>query len=158
MSNVNKISKLADSYYLSAKTAQDNQLRAYFDTVMKQIASYAHACLTSTKHLISKPEHANSTGLKELLQVAPEIQTVCSQAKFEYADQALNSLNTFIGRGSFFSSTGNAGTGYDPSTSAKVEGYTPPGWYMNQMNTLYHSLKDRMQQSKVKPTAPLANT
>jgi hypothetical protein len=157
MSNVNEISKRADYYYFSAKTAQDAQLKTYFDTVIKQIASYAHSGLVSTKHLISKPGYTNSTGLKEFLQVLPEIQKICSEAKIEWADQTLSRLGSYIGRAAFFASSGNAGTGYDSLTAAKVDQYTPPNWYINQIDSLHRSLKDHMQQNKGK-TKPLANT
>jgi len=143
MTNVNKILKLADSYYSFNKKAQDTQFNQYFTNAMQQMARLADWGLISVKHLTSQPKYANVKSLQTLEQSFTLISQKSKTAQPKFSKQAIDGLEGVIAHASFLSSKGNAGTGYEAVTSTKIDEYTPPSFYVASIDKIFRSLKSQ---------------
>lgn len=139
MANVKHIIRLAESFHKMA-------IDAYFDAMMKRICSFATWGLASVKHMLAQPKYSKAPGLLAMQEKMPELLTACQQAKAEAPGHFLQHADAIMEGLTFYTSRGNAGTGMDEATQAKVDGYTPPAWYISNIQKMLGDLKKRYSE------------
>lgn len=149
MSNIKHLTKLAESYHLKAVAQQQQKLDQYFTTVSQNIAELATSLVASVKHLLSKPKYQASINLRTIKDSANRLASLANNAVAENADNTLKQYNDLIGGMTFYASSNNAGTGYDPITNIREDGYTEPAYYINNIDTLYRQLQNKYKEQQI---------
>lgn len=109
---------------------------------LKQMLSLSNNCIVVTKHLLSFPKYQKSEGLQAIQSQIPNVIKVLQNAiNFSSFDGVKEKLNDTLSNISFYTSKGNTGTGYDPITSVREQGYTAPSYYVEMLEKLNSSLK-----------------
>lgn len=146
MANIEHLTKLAESYHLTAIAQQQQKLEQYFATVNQNIAGLATGLVTAITHLLSKPKYRSSTTLKHIKEIGEKLVSAAKSANIGNAVSYLHQYNELIGSLTFYASSANSSTGYDPIVNTREDGYTDPAYYIENIDTLNRQLQSRYQQ------------
>lgn len=133
---VREILKLADSFYLAVLSQDNRGAKA----IVQQMQGLTNGAIVAVNHMLTFPQYKRSPGLLTLKNMLPKILTTINSFK-TVNDYFTNSLDNLLGSASFYTAKGNAGTGKDPITSVRVEGYSAPGYYIDTLIQLNDQLK-----------------
>jgi hypothetical protein len=134
----------------SARAFEQKVAASNFDTILNQMKQYAAGALIATKHLLSKPKYHRSTGLLTLEGQLPILTSLLQETNIGNAQRNLPRIEEVIGGMAFHTSQANTGTGYDPLTAAREEGYSAPSYYIEVLDNLSNKLTQSINQ---KPTS-----
>lgn len=155
MADINHLVKLSQQYQQLATLAQQNKASQYTDSVIQQMVGLANGGIVATKHLLSLPQYRHSTGLSAMKEKLPQVVQMLNSYGPSSGDAFFSSLGTILDGISFYTSKGNAGTGYDPITAISDQGYTAPAYYVSTLLGLMEKLKASQQQTKQSPWEPM---
>lgn len=141
MSSIKNIIKLAQAFYDRAVYAQQNQSKQYATALAKKMEGLANGGIVATNHLLAFPQYRNSPGLNAMKNNLPQIVTTLNSFNYDSVDdEYYSSLQNMLGALSFFTNKNNTGTGYDPITEVRDQGYTAPSYYINHLSELNKTL------------------
>jgi hypothetical protein len=144
MTNVRYLTNLAEVFCARAITAQQAQSTQFIDTMLSKMAGLAAGAVASVKHLLSMPKYKSSSTLISALDSFQQIQQLLSTV--DHADPSfdLDKLSRVLKEISFYSASGNVGTGHDPVMDVQEGGYTAPAYYVDQLSKLLDIIKGHM--------------
>lgn len=90
-----------------------------------------------------------SEGIKQLQNAFTKLTGSLSQLTAESAASLVPQMNEIVGGAKFFTSEGNAGTGYDPNT--RVGGVVSPAAYLDRTAVHLKNLSDAVAKNKPAP-------
>jgi hypothetical protein len=151
MANINHLLKQADIFYLHTLYAQDKQLEQYARAIVNEMLGLANGAVVAVRHAQSSTEHKNSPGLSAISERMPQVVRLLRSFGSDSGESFIASLGTLLDGLSFYTSSSNAGTGQDIATTVSSEGYTPPAYYVKNLQDLLGKLKGAM---KYKPHSP----
>lgn len=135
-----RISKLANLYHQKAVVSQRNKFAQYANATVSKMKGLADGGVIATNHLLNNPKYHTSPGLSILKQKLPEVSRMLSSFN-PNNDNFYTSLQSALEGMTFYTSPGNAGTGYDPVTAISDSGYTAPAYYVQNIKNLFDTLK-----------------
>jgi|SRR5579859_716440 len=136
MLDFSKLYKTTELFYNKAVLAQQNQNFS----IINQIIALANGAKASIKHLKSLSKYKNLNNLSIILQQFEEFYQLLINNQNNISSY-LNKLKEILNNINFYTSPGNAGTGFDSVTTIKSEGYTPINYYVENLRKLINLLK-----------------
>jgi hypothetical protein len=117
---------------------------ANFSRLLSQMKIDTNAALAATNKLLALPQFQQSSGLKGFKRLLPQLAAALNSIEGPDS-QAVSLAENFLEGLKFFSDPGNAGSGYDPQTHAKVSDGTSPGHFVDNLIGLSDQLKTTME-------------
>lgn len=111
-----------------------------FDAVLASMKQFANGAIIATKHLLSKPRYTKSTGLAAINAKMPALVSALQSTNMGNATEMLPKMKNIIEEMSFYTLHANIGTGYDPMTNIREDGYSAPSYYINVLFVLFEKL------------------
>jgi hypothetical protein len=153
MANIKHLTKLANRFYTQAQAVVNLQLEQYIDRMVRNMLGLSRGAEVSIKHLLSMPKYSASQTLKDMSGLIPQLTTALSEVSASDAG-GLSNVENILGSLSFYTSSGNAGTGYDAVTSVSEGGYSPPAYYVKTLTNMLDQVKGKVsQQPKEAPVS-----
>lgn len=120
------ILKLASSFELQADAQIANKAQNLFSYLKNNILTYTNGALSAAKYLLNQPKYKSSQGLNAIKRDLPNLINTLKGLTAANIGFTLQTAKGQLENLLFYTARSNAGTGYDPITSVKMDGFSSP--------------------------------